>query len=133
PSSSGSNSAATADSRRVTVEAAWATCIPVSAYPVAMSAEGALGDLERFAISVDPGGLRVHRAAVALDERQDGEPVTRVVLLVDEPQGDTWDVGVIQDLRTSLARKATELRLPPPSLTLVPESEAEVVEAFARQ
>jgi hypothetical protein len=89
-------------------------------------------ELERFATSVDLSGLHVHRGSVALDVRQDGELVTRVALLVDEPGSDTWDVEVVQELRTILARKATELDLPPLSLTLVPESEADLVEAFAR-
>lgn len=97
-----------------------------------MAAEDALGELERFATGVGLSGLRVHRASVALDARQDGELVTRVALLVDEPDADTWDVEAVQELRTALARKATELDLPPLSLTLVPEGEADLVEAFAR-
>lgn len=97
-----------------------------------MPAEVPTRELEEFATSLTRGGLRVHRAAVALDERQDGERVTRAILLLDEPRDDTWDIALIQELRKALAHKATELGLPPVSLTLVPESEAEVVEAFAR-
>jgi hypothetical protein len=96
-----------------------------------MPSERDLHELQDFAVSVAPGGLTVHRALAALDERQDGEPVTRLVLLLNEPSGDTWEVKLVQELRTLLARKATELRLPPVSLTLVPESEAEVLEGFA--
>ncbi len=98
-----------------------------------MPAEGVTGELEEFATSLTPGDLRVHRAAITLDERQDGEPVTRAVLLLDEPRADTWDVAVIRELRTLLAHKATELGLPPVSLTLIPESEAEIVEDFGRE
>ena len=97
-----------------------------------MPVEDPTGELEQFASGLKAGTVSIHRAVVALDERQDGEPVTRVVLLLDEPRGDTWDVEVIQEFRGSLARKATELDLPPLSLTLVPESEAEVVEAFTQ-
>lgn len=90
----------------------------------------AMGELERFAIKYRDEALVLHRAAVAVDERQDGEPVTRVVLLLDDPAGETWDVDQVQELRTALGRKATELGLPPVSVTLVPQSEAELVEAF---
>lgn len=89
-----------------------------------------MGELERFAIKYRGEALVLHRAAVAVDERQDGEPVTRVVLLLDDPAGETWDVDQVQELRTALGRKATELGLPPVSVTLVPQSEAELVEAF---
>ena len=97
-----------------------------------MTEEGALREFQAFASGVSVGGLNVHRAAVAPDERQDGEPVTRVVLLLDEPRGDTWDVEAVQEIRGALARRATELALPPVSLTLVPESEAAAVEAFTQ-
>lgn len=95
-----------------------------------MGNEGAIGELERFAASYRDDELVAHRAAVALDERQDGEAVTRVVLLLSEPAGDTWDVDQVRSLRARLGRKATALGLPPVSVTLVPESEAELVEAF---
>lgn len=98
-----------------------------------MPAEGSTDELEEFASSLTAGELRVHRAAIALDLRQDGEPVTRAVLLLDEPRGDTWDVDLIQELRRVLAHKATQLGLPPVSLTLIPESEAEILEQFARE
>jgi hypothetical protein len=91
----------------------------------------AVKELEEFAVRDHDLDLTVHRALVALDERQDGETVTRVTLLLDEPAGDTWDVDRVRDLRQALGRKATELGLPPVTLTLVPQSEAELVEAFA--
>jgi hypothetical protein len=88
--------------------------------------------LELFAEGYRHHELAVQRAAVTLDERQDGEPVTRVVLLLNDPSGDTWDVGGVRELRHALGRKATELELPAVSVTLVPESEADVIETFAR-
>ncbi len=91
---------------------------------------GTMGELKTFAASYRDGEFVVHRAAVTLDERQDGEPVTRVALLLDDPAGDTWDVDQVQELRTALGRKATDLGLPPVSVTLVPESEVGLVEAF---
>lgn len=97
-----------------------------------MDAEVATTQLEQFATSYSDPDLTVYRAAVALDERQDGEPVTRVVLLLNEPVDETWDAGRIRELRHTLGRKATELGLPSVSLTLVPESEAELVDAFAQ-
>ena len=98
-----------------------------------MEFDTAIREFEAFATGLRAGEIAVHRAAVALDERQDGEPVTRAVLLLDEPHDDTWNVESIQELRTRLAHKATDLQLPPVSLTLVPESEAEAVEAFTRE
>jgi hypothetical protein len=96
-----------------------------------MDVKTATDELEQFATGLEPTRLTVKRAAIALDERQDGEPVTRAVLLVTEPEGDTWDVGAVRELRFALGKKATELGLPPISLTLVPEGEAELVEAFS--
>jgi len=92
--------------------------------------DAAMGELERFAINYRDEAFVLHRVAAAVDERQDGEPVTRVVLLLDDPAGETWDVDRVHELRTALGRKATELGLPPVSVTLVPQSEAELVEAF---
>lgn len=97
-----------------------------------MTAEGPASQLERFATSYSDLDLTVHRAVVALDERQDGEDVTRVALLLNEPSHETWDAARVRDLRDALGRKATELGLPPVSVTLVPESEAEFVDGFAR-
>ncbi len=89
-------------------------------------------ELAQFATNYRDENLVVHRAAVAPGERQDGEPVTRVVLLLNEPTDETWDVDQVRELRTVLGRKATDLGLPAVSLTLVPESEAELIEAFGR-
>jgi hypothetical protein len=84
-----------------------------------------IGQLEEFATGWDAGGIGVRRASARLDERLDGEPVTRVMLLVSDPVGPTWDVAAVRDLRTALGRRATQLDLPPVSVTLVPEAEAE--------
>lgn len=98
---------------------------------VAVDAAPRTTELERFAASYEDPELRVHRAAVALDERQDGEPVTRVVLLLDEPSAETWPPERVRELRHALGRKATELGLPSVSVTLVPESEAELLDGSA--
>lgn len=97
-----------------------------------MTAELATAQLERFAREYGDEELGVRRAAAVPDIRQDGEPVVRVVLLLRDPQGDTWNIDSVRELRLALGRKATELGLPPVSLTLVPESEPEAAEAFAQ-
>ena len=80
-------------------------------------------------LSVEP--VRVHKVRVLLDETQDGDPVVRVLLLLSDPPADTWPVPAIRELRSDIARKATELGLPPVSLTLVAEREREEQDAFA--
>ncbi len=87
--------------------------------------------LASFASAYQADDLIVRRAVASLDERQDGEPVTRLALLLIDPPGDTWGVEAIRNLRQALGRKATELGLPSVSVTLVPESEAEAVAEFA--
>ena len=96
-----------------------------------MNSDDPLKELERFAASYDVPGVRVRRVLVALDERQDGEEVTRVALLLPDPPGDTWDVDAVRALRQALGRKATELGLPAVSMTLVPQSEAELLDSLA--
>jgi len=98
-----------------------------------MVSDAPLADLQRFAADIELNGLEVHKASVVLDERQDGEPVTRIALLVNDPDPlkDTWDFDAVRALKRELARKATELDLPSTSVTLVPDSEAELVEAFS--
>jgi hypothetical protein len=99
-----------------------------------MVEETSTAELQRFATGVEIEGLEVHKASVALDERQDGEPVTRITLLVNDPSAgeETWDFDAVRELKRELARKATELDLPSTSVTLVPDSEGELVEAFGR-
>jgi hypothetical protein len=87
--------------------------------------DGTTAQLEEFATRWQDDGIGVHRATAALDERQDGEPVTRLKLLVSDPAGETWDVAAVRELRYALGRRAAELGLPPVSLTLVPEAESE--------
>jgi hypothetical protein len=76
------------------------------------------------------GDVAVRRAEATPDVRQDGEPVTRILLLLTDLEDDTWDVDHGRKLRAALGRKATELELPPVSLTLLAESDAEAAEAF---
>jgi hypothetical protein len=97
-----------------------------------MSAEAPTAELERFAREYGDEQLGVRRAAATPDIRQDGEPVMRVVLMLRDPQGDTWDIDRVRDLRLALGRKAAELGLPPVSLTLVAESEPEAASVFAQ-
>ena len=106
----------------------------VRPYHPAVDLEGALRDFASFAESMDFDGIKVHRALVALDERQDGEPVTRSVLLVDNPRGNrsTWELDSVIGLRRTLAEHAAQLGLPPLSVSLVPEREASSVESFVR-
>jgi DNA-binding transcriptional ArsR family regulator len=80
-------------------------------------------ELAEFAIGTELEGLGVRQIAIGFDERQDGEPVTRVLLLVEDPSGPTWDLPVVSELRRALARKAVELGLPAISISLVPVSD----------
>jgi hypothetical protein len=89
-------------------------------------------ELAEFAESYSDEVLEIRKALVSLDENQEGEPVTRVLLLLTDPSDDTWDVDHIRELRQTLGRRATQLELPPVSLTLVAESEREAVDAFAQ-
>lgn len=88
--------------------------------------------LEEFAVTYRSDEIAVRRAVVALDVQRDGEPVTRVTLLVNDPAAETWGLKQVWDLEEALARRAVALDLPWVSITLVPDSEAELVEAFAR-
>ncbi|HVO55905.1 MAG TPA: hypothetical protein VMT37_15960 [Solirubrobacterales bacterium] len=97
-----------------------------------MRPEGALGELSDFAVGHESGEIHVHAASLALDERRDGEPVTRIMLLVNDPAGDTWELDSVLRLRRDLARRAVELGLPTVSVSLVPESDADSVEDFVR-
>jgi len=94
--------------------------------------DSSLAKLVQFVTSYEDDTFAVLPASIALDEGQDGELVTRALLLLSDPAGDTWDVDRIREMRLALGRRATELGLPPVSLTLVAESEAEAEEAFAR-
>jgi len=91
---------------------------------------GPANELEEFAASYAVGDVSVRRAEATSDVRQDGDPVTRILLLLSDPEEETWDVDRVRELRVALGRKATELGLPPVSMTLVAESDAEAVDAF---
>ena len=75
--------------------------------------------------------LAVKQARIYLDDNRDGDPITRVLLLLPDPEGDTWDVAQVRELRQTLGRRASDLHLPPVSLTLVAESEREDAGVFA--
>jgi hypothetical protein len=93
---------------------------------------GRIAALAEFAESYSHQVLAIKTGLVSLDENQEGEPVSRVLLLLTDPTGDTRDVDHIRELRQTLGRKATELELPPVTLTLVAEREREAVDAFAQ-
>ena len=97
-----------------------------------MTEDERIAELVRFAESYSDEALGIKKALVSLDENQEGDPVTRVVLLLADPSGDTWEVDRISELRQTLGRKATDLELPPVTLTLIAESEREAIDAFAR-
>lgn len=91
----------------------------------------ALNILAAYAREYTSAGLSVRNASVAHGESQDGTPLTRVLLLLTDPTGDTWDLDEIDRLRDDLARRAAELQLPSVTITLVAESEPEATEAFS--
>jgi hypothetical protein len=95
-----------------------------------MSETDALDELKASAEGWADPRLAVKRAHVLVDENRDGETITRILLLVTDPEGDTWDVAHVRELRQGLGRRATELRLPPVSLTLVAESERDDAGVF---
>jgi hypothetical protein len=99
-----------------------------------MANETPIAQLQRYATEITLDDLEVHKASILLDERQDGELVTRITLLVNDPGPgkDTWNFDAVRDLKRQLARKATELDLPSTSVTLVPDSQAKLVESFAQ-
>ncbi len=74
----------------------------------------------------------VKKASVILDENQEGDPVSRVTLLMPNPDGETWDLDEMRALRQALRRAATELALPWVTLTLIAESEPEAADVFAQ-
>lgn len=97
-----------------------------------MDPAAALEEFADFAVGIEFSGLKVHAVSLALDERLDGEPATRVLLLVDDPREETWDLDAVVALRRALARRAVELGLPTVSVSLVPESDRDSVETFVR-
>lgn len=92
---------------------------------LAPMSDSATEQLEEFATGWEHEDIGVRRAQATLDARRDGEPVTRLTLLVSDPAADTWDVSTVRELRYALGRRAAELGLPSVSVTLVPEAEAE--------
>jgi hypothetical protein len=112
--------------------ALWAAPLRAIVRCVVSDAADSIRELARFAEQFSDGELAVRRASAFLDERQDGEPVTRVHLLVTDPSGETWRIDSVRELRRMLQRRAGELRLPPVSITLVAESEAEASETFSQ-
>lgn len=98
-----------------------------------MNEPEAIAALVRFAETYRDerdAALAVISARAVLDENAAGESVTRLVLLLPDPEADTWDVDHVRDLRLALGRLGTELGLPPVTLTLVPASQRDEVDAF---
>ena len=90
----------------------------------------AIEELQRYAEDYASEAFAVRHARASVDESQDGEPVTRVLLLLSDPEEDTWDVDQMRALRLALGEQATDLGLPAVSLTLVAESEQEEAGVF---
>lgn len=93
-----------------------------------MDLEQALGRFEDFVVGVEVAGIKVAHAGRAPGRRARHPHA----LLVDDPPKQTWDLGSVTELRRTLARHATELGLPPVSVSLVPEREADSVPSFVR-
>src|SRR3954462_1847479 len=53
----------------------------------------ALEELAEFATQSEFADLGVKQIRLRAEERQDGELVTRLLLLVDDPRGPTWDLA----------------------------------------
>lgn len=88
----------------------------------------ALEELAMFATQGEFSDLGIKQIRLRTEERQDGEPVTRLLLLVDDPHGPTWDLDAVSGLREKLSRRAAELDLPALSISLVPESDRDAAD-----
>jgi hypothetical protein len=88
--------------------------------------EEALEELEEFALRSED--LGVQQISYRLEEQLDGEPIARLLLLVDDPRGPTWDLTAVSGLREKLSKRATELGLPAVSISLVPESDRDAAD-----
>lgn len=98
--------------------------------PHVLSEVDALTELQESAASYRRQSIVALGALVRLDERLDGEPVVRIVLLLEDPADETWELDQVIELRRALGRRAAELGLPPVSLTLVAQSEPAARELF---
>lgn len=87
-------------------------------------------ELERFATTYRDGDVVVRKAHATFDSQLDGEPVTRLALLLDDPVGETWEFAALRAFERQVRVKAVELELPWVSMTYVPVSEAYLVPAF---
>jgi hypothetical protein len=85
--------------------------------------DAALAKFVDFAESWSATGLSVRQVKARLDENREGEPVMRVQLLMSNPDGDTWDLDPVIEMKRALRRKATELDLPFASFTMIAQRE----------
>lgn len=77
-------------------------------------------------------GVNVERARAAIDVSLDGEPITRLTILLDDPRnGETWPLAAITQLQHVLSADADQLDLPRVSTAFVAKSEAPYVDVFA--
>jgi len=93
-----------------------------STLPFVVPEADALKDLQEFASAYRSEGIAAHGAILRLDESQDGEPVVRILLLLDDPADETWDLDQVIALRRALGNHAGDVGLPPVSVTLVAKS-----------
>lgn len=95
-----------------------------------MSEQREVEELIAFAENSLNERFGIKKASVMLDDNQEGDPVSRVTLLMPNPDGETWDLDEMRELRRALGRAATELGLPWVTLTLIAESEPEAADVF---
>src|SRR5271155_5795850 len=85
--------------------------------------EAAVVEFTKFAKGWSTTGLSVRDAQARLAAYLEGEPIMRVRLLMTDPEGVTWDLDPLTEMKSALRRKATELGLPFASFNMIAERE----------
>jgi hypothetical protein len=88
-----------------------------------MYEEAAVVEFTKFAKGWSTTALSVREAQARLSADREGEPVLRVRLLMTDPDGVTWDLDPLTEMKRALRRKATELGLPFASFNMIAERE----------
>lgn len=101
-------------------------------YAPMMSEDEALAQLLSYVLSGQRSPMTVYRVTGYLDEMLDGHPVVRLTVMLDEPDGATWNLDALRDLRHDLSRRSIALGLPEVSVTHVAKSEAYLVSEFSQ-
>ena len=71
-----------------------------------------LEELRTQLISKEFGGIKVLDVRPEISETLEGEDRTRVWLLLTPPNGETWDIEQVQQLRRAVREAARVLELP---------------------